>query len=181
MPALEEIDLTGFSLVDEHGALRMIRSLDPEFFDMARTDEDSDWVNDSSPRLNLVACPSVSLAKGLIEKSNSGPCECGDPTISITQQPPCASVRAVSNTSSGANVDQAKGDVNRLGSECIEIVVDSGADASCLPANFQFYGESMGQDGPGFLDAQGNELDIHDRRTCFPLPQVRSGGSRKRV
>ena len=51
----------------------MVGALDLEFFDMARTDENSDWVTDSSPCLNLVACPSVLLVEGVIVSSNSGP------------------------------------------------------------------------------------------------------------
>ena len=120
---------------------------------MACTDEDTEWVSGSSPRLNLFACPSVSLAEGL--NSISGPIESGDPT----NQGSCAS--------------GAAGEVSRVGAECIEIVVDSLADESCLPANFQLVGESMGSDGPGFLDAQGKELHIHDRRTLvLELPTV---------
>ena len=57
-----------------------------------------------------------------------------------------ACVRAVSNSRSGANQSAAA-------AECIKNVVDSGSDESCLPANFQFIGKSMGCDGPEFLDA----------------------------
>ena len=77
----------------------------------------------------------------------------------------CSSIRP------GASTGQAKGKVCRVRAECIEIIVDSAADESCLPSNFYFYGESLGQDGPGFLDAQENELGAL-RCLNYLLPQV---------
>ena len=52
------------------------------------------------------------------------------------------------------------------GGEPIEMVVDSGADESCVPAFMSSAGESLGNKGPGFCDAQGHPLQVHDRRTC---------------
>ena len=84
MLALEEIGLTGVSVGEEHGTFRMVRSMDPKGFDMSRADEDSDWLNDLSPRLNLLAWPSVSLV-GLDQNSDSCPLNCGDPTSTTSE------------------------------------------------------------------------------------------------
>ena len=46
------------------------------------------------------------------------------------------------------------------------MIVDSGADESCLPMHMAYTGESMGSKGPSFCDAQGHPLHVHDRRTC---------------
>ena len=75
MPILEEIDLIDFNF--DRRSLYMIRSLEPEFYEIICTDEDSERENDSSPRLNLFVCSPISLAEGL--NSISDPIECGDP------------------------------------------------------------------------------------------------------
>ena len=52
------------------------------------------------------------------------------------------------------------------------MVVDSGADESCVPAFLSSAGESLGHKGPDFCDAQGNALQVHDRRTCVKFRNV---------
>ena len=151
MLALEEIGLTGVSVGEEHGACRVVRSMDPKGFDMSRADEDS--LNDLSPRLQLLAWPWVSLV-GLDQNSDSGPLNCGDPTSTTSESLAQTDARPRTKV---ARIGQAKGGVNRVGPECIEMVVDS-ADESCLPANFSFVGDSLGQDGQVFLTPRAVSL-----------------------
>ena len=113
---------------------------------MTIRDGDDEWMENDSPRLDVFACPAVSLASRLSLDSVDDP----DPCIHSCQQ---HAIRAVSSAN-------AQG-----GSEYVEIVVDSGADESCLPSTMSTAGFSVGNEGPGFLDAQGNKLSIHDRRT----------------
>ena len=46
----------------------------------------------------------------------------------------------------------------------IEVIIDSGADASCLPQNLSMLGVSSGRPWEGFQDAQGNQLLVHGTR-----------------
>ena len=48
----------------------------------------------------------------------------------------------------------------------VEMIIDSGADESCLSLSMDLVGDSLGRSNPGFCDAQGHPLQIHDRRQC---------------
>ena len=143
------IDLTVFSLDDEDdGAICSIQKC-PEQYDMAADDSDGNWLEDDSPCTNFVACPAVSLASRLSLNS-----VCPNPnSVCNSHVLRANAIRAVANSDVAGS------------SDCVEIVVDSGADESCLPSSMSGAGFSVGHDGPSFLDAQGNELSIHDRRT----------------
>ena len=67
-------------------------------------------------------------------------------------------VRAVSRTDV---------DISIAGAAEIDIIIDSGADESCLPAALAWCGTSIGASIPDFADAQGHLLDIKDHKTVL--------------
>ncbi|CAE7864336.1 unnamed protein product, partial [Symbiodinium necroappetens] len=59
-------------------------------------------------------------------------------------------------------------------SSAIDIIIDSGADESCLPAEMAWCGTSLGGATADFADAQGHLLDIMDHR-CHEFQEIVPG------
>ena len=64
-------------------------------------------------------------------------------------------------------VSVADVNISSAGAEEIDIIIDSGADESCLPSSLAWCGTSLGSTIPDFADAQGNLLDIEDHKTVL--------------
>ena len=90
----------------------MIRSLEPEIYEMIYIDEDSEWESDSNPRFNLFIYLPISFIEDL--NSISGPIECGDLINSEIDQFIYINIRAMSNNRSDINLEALSGEEIRL-------------------------------------------------------------------
>ncbi|CAE7839842.1 unnamed protein product [Symbiodinium sp. CCMP2592] len=138
----------------------------PMIFDIACDDEDDAWTLDDSPEVHrLSQCsPAQEVSINRNPSAPASPCSPAQ-EISISRNPSApasmafSAVRAVTSASQG---------------HYLEMVVDSGADVSCMPQSLMHLGVSC-NDGasPVFVDAQGAPLAINDRRTLLlQLPNL---------
>eukprot|EP00439_Symbiodinium_sp_Y106_P003077 s11912_g1.t1 len=90
----------------------------------------------------------------------------GSASIAASSMPSSAG-QYQANAKAKVNLSVADVNISSAGAEEIDIVIDSGADESCLPSSLAWCGTSLGSTNPDFADAQGNLLDIEDHKTVL--------------
>ena len=151
----DDIDLTVFSeWYDDDDEAYAVCAV---HYDMTATDSDGDWM-----RCGVQSEDSCNESNR--SNSNDDPITTESPgfsaSVACQDQVPCSGhVCAVVSSLSFDPQDASAGDP-------VEMIIDSGADESCLPLSMDLLGQSLGRAGPSFCDAQGHPLQVHDRRQC---------------
>ena len=129
-----------------------------EHFDIASTDDDDRWTTCLDDAVDL--CSAASEPSAYLPDSALPDLE--EAIESLNAAPAARDLCAVRRSNAGESPPGA------LPHEPvdIEVVVDSGADASCLPMSWAQVGKSAGPDKQWYRDAQGNRIAGRETRTA---------------